>query len=45
MLVLCVFVFVSFVFFNHCVSSVSNIEYVHVYVVKHLLLRPVHVET
>lgn len=39
------FCFFCFVFFNHCVSSVSNIECVHVYVVKHLLLRPVHVET
>lgn len=39
-------VFFCFVFFNHCVSRVSNIEYVHVYVVKHLLLlRPEHVET
>lgn len=33
-------------FLNHCVSRVSNIEHVHVYVVKHLLLlRPEHVET
>lgn len=38
--------FVFVFFFNHCVSRVSNIEYVHVYVVKHLLLlRPEHVET
>lgn len=35
----------GFFFFNHCVSSVSNIEHVHVYGVKHLLLRPEHVET